>query len=172
MFSINKITFSYLGTILTWIPRPNGSPQAKEFIIEDDSWIKCDGYERCSKGLFQGQACSDLSDRVLVGAGKGGAVLDIKDASLPDHAHAHNHEGSQTYSLPYFSSTGDIPAGMGGITTLRGNTNSKSFTVDFSRMKSSEAFISTVVSSDISKSIIGSDLYSQHMRVQFIFKCF
>ena len=71
---------------MTWVPRPNGSPQNNELTIEDDSWIKCDGREKCPKGLFQGQTCADLSDRVLVGAGKGGSVLDIKDASLPDHA--------------------------------------------------------------------------------------
>ena len=161
-----------LGTILTWIPRPNGLPQSNQFTIEDDSWIKCDGYDTCSKGLFQGQTCFDLSDRVLVGAGKGGGVLALRDATLPDHAHAHNHEGTQSYSFSYSNSYGDIPAGMGGLMTQHGYTSTKSFTVDFSKMKSSEAFVSTIVSSDSSKSTIGNDLYSQHIRVQFIFKCY
>ena len=162
---------------MTWIPRPNGSPQDNELVIEDNSWIKCDGLERCPKGLFIGQTCSDLSDRVLVGAGKGGSVLDIKDASLPDHAHAHNHDGSATYSFSTSSasSNGYATAGMGGMNALSGITNkskTQSITVDFGSMGSSEAFISKIVSSDTSKNIIGSDLYPQHMRVYFIFKCY
>ena len=162
---------------MTWIPRPNGSPQDNELIIEDDSWIKCDGLERCQKGLFHGQTCSDLSDRVLVGAGKGGSVLDIKDASLPDHAHAHNHDGSATYSFPTSSASnnGFVTAGMGGMNALSditSNSETQSITVDFGSMESSEAFISKILSSDTSKNIIGSDLYPQHMRVYFIFKCY
>ena len=145
-------------------------------MIEDDSWIKCDGREKCPKGLFQGQTCADLSDRVLVGAGKGGSVLDIKDASLPDHAHAHNHDGSVKYSFSYSSANKDnfSPAGMGDreIYGVYTSTKTASVTVDFSDMKSSEAFISAIASSDTSKNIIGSDLYSQHMRVYFIFKCY
>ena len=146
-------------------------------MIEDDSWIKCDGREKCPRGLFQGQTCSDLSDRVLVGAGKGGSVLDIKDASLPDHAHAHNHDGSATYSFSTSSASGNgfTTAGMGGMNALSGitsNSETQSITVDFGSMESSEAFISKIVSSDTSKNIIGSDLYPQHMRVYFIFKCY
>ena len=162
---------------MTWVPRPNGSPQNNELTIEDVSWIKCDGREKCPKGLFQGQTCADLSDRVLVGAGKGGSVLDIKDASLPDHAHAHNHDGSVTYSFSTSSASGNgfTTAGMGGMNALSGitsNSETQSITVDFGSMESSEAFISKIVSSDTSKNIIGSDLYPQHMRVYFIFKCY
>ena len=103
--------------------------------------------------------------------------MDIKDASLPDHAHAHNHDGKATCSFSYSLASGNgfTTAGMGGRQAISGiKTSSKtgSVTLDFGEMESSEAFISKIVTSDTSENIIGSDLYSQHMRVQFIFKCF
>ena len=154
---------------MTWVPKPNAD-SVDQLIIDDDSWIKCDGKERCSKGLFIGQECSDLSDRVLVGAGKGGSILEFKDASLPDHAHAHTHKGTQSISYTSATSDSGTYAGM-GIHKSSGTT-SKTMTIDFSEMEPSEAFISSITSSDISKTVLGNDLYSQHMRVQFIFKCY
>ena len=172
-----RVYFSYIrvishvlsGTIMTWVPKPNAN-SSDQLIIDDDSWIRCDGKERCSKGLFVGQECSDLSDRVLVGAGKGGSILEFKDASLPDHAHAHTHKGTQ--SISYTSATSDSGtfSGMGIIPGA--GTKSRTMTVDFSKMEPSEAFISSITSSDISKTVLGNDLYPQHMRVQFIFKCY
>ena len=153
---------------MTWIPKPNAD-SIDQLFIDDDSWIKCDGKERCRKGLFIGQECSDLSDRVLVGVGKGGSILEFKDASLPDHAHAHTHKGTQ--SISYTTPDGGLYAGM-GVIKGPGPAKSRTMTVDFSKMEPSEAFISSITSSDISKTVLGNDLYPQHMRVQFIFKCY
>ena len=154
---------------MTWVPKPNAD-SIDQLIIDDDSWIKCDGKERCRKGLFIGQECSDLSDRVLVGTGKGGSILEFKDASLPDHAHAHTHKGTQRISYTSPTSDSGTYAGM-GIHKSSGTT-SETMTIDFSKMEPSEAFISSITSSDISKTVLGNDLYPQHMRVQFIFKCY
>ena len=83
------------GSIISWVPRPNkNAPDS--FNFNDDTWIECNGIEKCKSGRFAGQYCSDLSDRVLVGAGKLGQILDMKDASLPDHAHSHAHDGLTT----------------------------------------------------------------------------
>ena len=46
-----------------------------------------------------GKVCNNLADRVLVGAGVTGNVLDMKDASLPDHAHEHKHVGNAPLSF-------------------------------------------------------------------------
>ena len=156
---------------MTWVPRPNSKSQnVYQLTIDDDSWIKCDGIERCSKGFFTGQECTDLSDRVLVGVGKGGSILELKDASLPDHAHAHTHQGTQSISYKSASTSSGTPTGMGALKGA--STTSRTMTVDFSKMNPSEAFISSIIPSDISKTVLGSDLYPQHMRVQFIFKCY
>ena len=154
---------------MTWVPQPNAD-SVDQLIIDDDSWIKCDGTQRCLKGLFIGQECTDLSDRVLVGVGKGGSILELKDASLPDHAHAHTHQGTQSISYTSASTSSGTPTGMGALKGA--GTTSKTMTVDFSKMNPSEAFISSIIPSDISKTVLGSDLYPQHMRVQFIFKCY
>ena len=44
-------------------------------------------------------------------------------------------------------------------------------TVDFSKMASSEAFISKITNLKITKSSAENDLYSPHTRVLFFFKC-
>ena len=52
------------GTIISWVPRPNkNAPDS--FNFDDDTWIECNGIEKCKSGRFTGQHCSDLSDRVL-----------------------------------------------------------------------------------------------------------
>ena len=76
------------GTIISWVPRPSQDAPTNVY-FNDDTWIECNGADPCKSGDFEGQFCADLSDRVLVGAGKLGQLLDLKDASLPDHAHQH-----------------------------------------------------------------------------------
>ena len=88
------------GTIISWVPRPNKNAPTSVY-FNDDTWIECNGIETCKSGRFEGQSCSDLSDRVLVGAGKLGQILDLKDASLPDHAHNHTHTGLKNYTASY-----------------------------------------------------------------------
>ena len=44
--------------------------------------------------------------------------------------------------------------------------------VDFSNMNTAEAFISTITNPKVSISSAENDLYSPHMRVTFMFKCF
>ena len=48
----------------------------------------------------------------------------------------------------------------------------ESFNVDFDKMAHSEAFISQISNPKISKSTEENDLYSSHMRVKFMFKCY
>ena len=104
------------GTIISWVPRPNiNAPDNVYF--DDETWIECNGVITCKKGRFEGQFCSDLSDRVLVGAGDTGNLLQVKDASLPDHAHNHTHSGKHNYSAQYRAgpyNVGDMRSGSGG----------------------------------------------------------
>ena len=168
------------GTVISWVPRPNkNAPDS--FNFDDDTWIECNGIEKCKSGRFQGQFCSDLSDRVLVGAGKLGQILDLKDASFPDHAHKHRHTGSKTYSIAYKKG----PDGIG--TKKKGHDSSyasdahqhninaqTSVNVNFADMSEEETLISNFKNpnSKITKSSGENELYSPHMRVTFMFKCY
>ena len=104
------------GTIISWVPRPNiNAPDNVYF--DDETWIECNGKITCKKGRFEGQFCSDLSDRVLVGAGDTGNLLQVKDASLPDHAHKHTHSGRHDYTAQYRAgpyNVGNMRSGSGG----------------------------------------------------------
>ena len=175
-----EVSSSYLpvGTIISWVPRPNKNFH-NNFYFGDDAWVECDGIQTCTKGKFAGEVCSDLTDRVLVGAGKTGSLLEVKDASLPDHAHSHKHTGTKSYTLSYRTGPKNLDTGkqyMGGSGSLsykHGHDEyvNMSFTVDFSQMSTSEAFISKITNPKVSKSTSENELYSPHMRVKFMFKC-
>ena len=104
-------TFLPPGTIISWVPKPNKSSSSSGITFNDDTWVICDGVTTCKKGIFTGQACSDLSDRVLVGAGKTGTLLDLKDATMPDHEHKHKHTGSKKYTITYKNGPRSLGAG-------------------------------------------------------------
>ena len=164
------------------MPRPNKNAPSNVY-FDDDSWIECNGIVTCRSGRFQGQFCSDLSDRVLVGAGRLGQLLDIKDASLPDHAHRHTHSGSQNFKVRYRTgpetqSSYRLSTFGTSSTSNRGSSQHNhdiyeetTVAVDFSKMNPSEAFISRITNPRVSKSTEENELYSPHMRVTFMFKC-
>ena len=93
-------TYLPVGTIISWVPKPNKNTENR-VLPDSESWIPCNGVDKCKTGVFAGQTCFDLSDRVLVGAGTLGSLLDLKDASLPDHAHKHYHSGKTNYNVNY-----------------------------------------------------------------------
>ena len=171
------------GTIVSCVPKPNiDSPDRTNF--DDETWIFCDSREKCKSGRFQGQVCSDLSDRVLVGAGKLGQINELKDATLPDHAHKHKHTGSRSFNLNYKRGPPSVEkntSGLGGskCTAHHGHDQTHttvvcittSVNVDFGYMNETEAFISKMANSTINWSSAENDLYSPHMRVHFMFKC-
>ena len=169
------------GTIISWVPRPNkNSPENHSF--NDDTWIECNGFETCKRGRFAGQVCSDMSDRVLVGAGRLGQILDLKDASLPDHAHSHTHDGLTTgvhnYQITYRTGPKTLrerTSGMGGSSAGSYHDHERNeninLAIDFGRMNPSEAFVSRITNPKVSISSAENELYSPHMRVKFMFKC-
>ena len=167
-----------VGTIISWVPRPNEQAPTNH-TFEDDTWVQCDGESTCKAGPFEGQFCADLSDRVLVGAGRTGQLLEIKDASLPDHAHSHKHSGTYKTSAryrtgPYELNTGkQYMGGSGSLSYKHGHNEweDADVSVDFSRMNYSEAFISKITNPKVTISTATNDLYSAHMRVVFYFKC-
>ena len=62
-------------------------------------WIKCDDIEVCSDGIYKGQSCSDMSNRVLMGATNDEQLLRQYNASIPDHQHYHSHTtGSHSHT--------------------------------------------------------------------------
>ena len=173
------------GTIISWVPRPNkNAPTDVNF--NDDSWIECNGTQTCKSGPFEGQFCTNLRDRVLVGEGDTGRLLHLYDASLPDHAHRHVHDGiptgKQTFNVKYrtgekyYHDSGKALGWGDGSGSKKHNHNDElttTFTVDFGKMKpSEEGFISKIKNPKVSISTAENDLYSPHMRVVFMFKCF
>ena len=165
---------------ISWVPRPNKNFN-NNFYFGNDAWVECDGIQFCTKGKFAGEVCTDLRDRVLVGAGKTGSLLEVKDASLPDHAHSHKHTGTKSYTTTYrtgpqyaqdWTASKLDPSGS-KLASSHGHDEKVNliFTVDFSDMSTSEAFISKITNPKVSKSSAENDLYSSHMRVKFMFKC-
>ena len=45
-------------------------------------------------------------------------------------------------------------------------------TVNFADMNASEAFVSTITNPKVTRSTAENELYSPHMRVKFMFKCY
>ena len=167
------------GSIIPWVPKPNKS-FSESFNLNEDTWIICDGAATCKKGIFSGQACSDLSDRALIGAGRTGVLLDLKDASLPDHEHRHKHSGSSTYSISYKRGP-DNPGSSGGV--WGGSSEADwhrhdqdngrtSVTIDFSDMEEEGGEVTNIFAPNITESRNANELYSPHMRVRYIFKCY
>ena len=172
-------TFFPPGSIISWVPKPNKF-SSTDYSFNDDAWIVCDGMTKCQKGVFRGQACSDLSDRVLVGAGKTGVLLDLKDASLPDHEHKHRHSGTKKYSISYQAGPRSVEkrkqywTGSGNVAFNHQHTTkyTTDVTVNFADMTEDSTPISNIKSPKVTKSSVENELYSPHMRVQFIFKCY
>lgn len=167
------------GTIISWVPKINqNSPD--RYPLTDTSWVVCNGIETCKEGIWAGQSCDDLSDRTLVGFGKTGQILELKDASLPDHAHKHRHTGTASHKVTYRTGPKTLKTLMGywaenGRPSDRHNHDeyvTTSFNVDYSKMNDSEAFISKITNPKISVSTAANELYSPHLRVVFMFKCY
>lgn len=172
------------GTIISWVPRPNKKAPTN-VTFDHDSWIECDGTQTCKAGRFEGQFCTDLRDRVLVGEGETGRLLHVYDASLPDHAHKHVHDGIptglNTYNIHYrsgpekYTDSGKALGWNSGSGSKKHNHNESvtvKIPIDFGNMTSSEDFISLITNPKVSLSSAENDLYSPHMRVLFFFKCF
>ena len=114
-----------IGSILPWVPKPNFNSGGSASFGDYPGWIKCDGIEVCTKGEFKemfrkkdnfidskyyklfiirkhkkGQACTNLANRALIGAGSE-QVLSVLGASLPNHHHSHTHTtNSHSHSAP------------------------------------------------------------------------
>ena len=165
---------------MPWVPRPDINAPTN-FFFDNDMWIQCNGIVTCKSGRFEGQFCSDLSDRVLVGAGRLGQILDLKDASFPDHTHAHTHDSTYDVKVPYRKGPKDVWSRHSRIFGNDEDTSAfhrhrqpieQNFTIEFSQMNPSEPYISKIQGSKISKSTAENDLYPAHMRVIFLFKCY
>ena len=165
------------GSIIPWVPKPNKF-FSESFTVNDDTWVVCDGVTTCKKGMFAGQACSDLSDRALIGDGQTGVLLDLKDASFPDHEHKHKHFGTQTYPISYRRGpldTQDKGGIWNGETVARHHDHNElaftSVTVNFGDMTEEYCPVTNIMSPKISLSTNENELYSPHIRVKFMFKC-
>ena len=111
------------------------------------------------------------------------------DATLPDHAHKHTHNGiptgHQTYNIQYrsgpekYTDSGKALGWNSGSGSKKHNHNevvTETIEIDFGKMKpSDEDFnkpkITNITNPKVSKSTAENDLYSAHMRVVFYFKC-
>ena len=163
-------TFFPPGSIISWVPKPNpNSPDKISF--DDETWIECDGRTKCKTGRFTGQVCSDLRDRVLVGAGTSGQLNEIKSATLPDHYHEHTHSGKLKYQNG--GDPGKDYCGMGG--TKCANPHSHYGERDVYRVDGDGSTVDNIMKitqkTNTGDTQIG-DLFPAHMRVKFFFKCY
>ena len=109
--------------------------------------------------------------------------MDVKDASLPDHAHSHTHRGSHKFTGRYRTGPDTVASYYALIPSSSSNPpnvaryhnhddwKNTDVTVDFSKMDASEAFISRITNPKVSKSTEENELYPPHLRVTFMFKC-
>ena len=172
------------GSILSWVRKPNKDAPGSVDYVDYPGWIKCNGIEKCSKGIFKGQHCTDLQGRVLVGSLGNKGQLNTYEASLPNHHHPHSHTtSSHSHTVPPHShsywrsnsannrcsghSWSDVcnKRGYGTNTGMSKSqkTNSASVTVHKQ---------STLGAQEIDHGTTIGELYSKHMRVDFIFKCY
>jgi len=199
-----------IGSLIPWIKAPNSESQTFSDFKAYTGWIKCDGIETCSEGIYAGQACFDLSNRVLVGSGDEPS-MELKNATMPNHHHSHTHTtSSHSHSTPSHSHTTqdhshtqashshsytdiwyDTQHSLKGgdnrerwvektatkytsytaptIYSTNVKVNSASVTVN-SATVSVKTQESTPISS-VDNATVG-DLYSKHLRIDYIFKCF
>ena len=97
-----------VGTILSWVPRPNMFTTEKTSYKRHRGWIKCDGKEVCPSGVFEGQPCNDLSGRALIGSYENKESGKFYEATLPDHTHPHSHAATSSTPSFQFYSGGEI----------------------------------------------------------------
>ena len=105
--------------------------------------------------------------------------MDVKDASLPDHAHSHTHRGTHKFTARYRTGPATVDtvkphlssSSIGARAHDHNEWENTDVTVDFSKMDASEAFISRITNPKVSKSTEENELYSPHLRVTFMFKC-
>ena len=102
--------------------------------------------------------------------------MDMKAARFPDHEHSHKHSGSYSQSFttrePHSTIEHFLRTTGGNVYYKSGLQQRTNYAeVDFSRMQNSAAEVSRIHGSGIELTNSPNDLYPQHMRVYFIFKC-
>ena len=165
-------TFFPPGTIISWVPKPNANAPDK-ISFDDDTWIECDGRTTCKTGRFTGQACADLRNRVLVGDGQYG-VNSLRPASLPNHYHHHTHSGDLSGTYYAGDSNSRDHCGMGGTYCAKphGHGAHKKIQIDMEKMTSASISNHTMKIEGNTIKDLYNDLFSAHMRVKFMFKCY
>ena len=145
-----------VGTIVSWIPKPNKGASATETLNPANGWIKCDGGpEICTAGIFKGQKCEDLTGRFLAGHTNSHPYLTKHDAEMFDHSHP--------FTYKRYMSGGSHDCGTGGTNC---HTNWITWDDNYSMSTGNVAGISA------SQGKASSNHWPKHMRVYYLFKCF
>ena len=166
----DEISSLPIGSIIPWVPKPNKSAGNTTSLTSYPNWVKCNGIDVCLNGPFKGQACFNLEGRALIGSFAQYRTMEMYDASLPNHDHPHTHT-TQAHNHRYRMRRREGHCGMGG--TSCGQS-------DYEETASSTTVIvnsqSTTTLGKITKyeghgqTTVG-ELYSKHLRVDYIFKC-
>ena len=177
-----------VGTILSWVQKPNkGSSGLGAKYTDYPGWILCNGIEQCGDGEFKGQTCTDLQGRVLVGSTSSFAPLSTHKASLPNHHHPHSHTipdhshvvPPHSHKYDHHGDTVNCKTGTSmqnrcnkyGYSTTTEKSSSFS-TNKYEGLKTHSLDTLGVKADNIQYDTVLGELYSKHMRVQFIFKCY
>ena len=138
-------------------------------------WIICDGKEFCSEGPFKNHVCEDLKGRTLVGATErdNEKSLNINEATMPNIVHKHTQKSHQ--HTVKTSTSGNHHACKNGdnhcaSTDRGGDTYTSSAVAPLIELNAENDDDAHPVNYNYEHSF--GDLYSRHMRVDYIFKCF
>ena len=77
------------GTLIPWIDLPHTndrSPPLKPAKY-GENWISCNGHDRCTKGDWAGESCTDLQDYFLAGSSTYRPMLRKYEAKINNHRH-------------------------------------------------------------------------------------
>ena len=135
---------------------------------------KCDSKTPCPDGPFKGQVCIDLSGRALIGSDEASPVLGRYEATFPDHHHPHNHNvhpHSHTYHSHGTKQSSEF-MNSESKWLIRDQKDIQTTSVTVKIDPSAEGVDLDSLHTYIHPKASFGDLYSRHMRVEYIFKCF
>lgn len=184
-----------VGSIIPWVRKPNSGAHGSRSPKQFKKWILCDGRQRCDRGDFRNQVCTNLKGRALIGADYIDQDPRTYSATLPNHHHPHGHEttdhfhsvnshshsySQSHYSIDYWHRSYDSSPIFGGSRAIYSldlktdKTSNKDTSYEYLTTRSRNVNVKETYKTNVG-SIDGASegpLYPKHVRVQFLFKCY
>ena len=158
--------FSFSGTILAWVPKPNKDSRNEESI--PDCWVECDGGQ-ILKGNWKGQRTPELNNKELfLRGGMTNDILETQDDALEEHEHnihdpGHYHSYKDSYVSWRFSGNKDGHWGPTKADKIRDRW-------DDSKDQRSDRSFSGIGIKTVKSARVASETRPKNMKVTFIIK--